>query len=241
MPTIQLFATCLVDTFYPEVGEAIVNVFSRLGVTVDFARGKTCCGQPAFNADLRADARQLAEHMIRTFEAAPGEIVSPSGSCVHMLRVNYPELFEGDAGWYPRAKSLAARTFEFSEYLVDMLGVTDIGARWDGRLTYHPSCHLLRGLGVDKQPRALLASVHGAEIVELPNAEECCGFGGIFSVTHPEISKEMLAKKIENLEKSESPTLVIPDAGCLMHVAGGLHRQNKPQRAVHLAEVLNHR
>jgi L-lactate dehydrogenase complex protein LldE len=157
-----------------------------------------------------------------------------------MLRVNYPELFEGDADWYPRAKSLARRTFEFSEYLVDKLGVTDLGARWDGRLTYHPSCHLLRGLGVDRQPRLLLASVRGAEIVELPNADECCGFGGIFSVTHPEVSKEMLVKKIENLEKSESPTLVVPDAGCLMHIAGGLHRQNKSQRTVHLAEVLNH-
>jgi L-lactate dehydrogenase complex protein LldE len=133
------------------------------------------------------------------------------------------------------------RTFEFSEYLVDVLGVTDVGARWDGTLTYHPSCHLSRGLGIDHQPRALLAAVQGAQILELPHADECCGFGGIFSVVHPEISKEMLAKKIENFEKSESPTLVVPDAGCLMHIAGGLHRQGKSQRAVHLAEVLANR
>jgi L-lactate dehydrogenase complex protein LldE len=241
MRTVQLFATCLVDTFYPEVGEAILNVLSRLGVSVDFPSNQTCCGQPSFNAGLRADARQIAEYMLQTFEAAPGEIVSPSGSCVHMLRVNYPEMFADDPAWLERARSLAARTFEFSEYLVDVLGVTDVGARWEGVLTYHPSCHLSRGLGVDHQPRALLAAVQGAHIVELPHADECCGFGGIFSVTHPEVSKEMLARKIENLELSQSPTLVIPDAGCLMHIAGGLHRQGKSQHAMHLAEVLNHR
>jgi L-lactate dehydrogenase complex protein LldE len=246
MPTVQLFVTCLVDTFYPEVGEAIVDVLSRLGVTVDFAPDQTCCGQPAFNAGLRSDARQMAMHMIEVFEGQNQEIlhsdiISPSGSCVHMMRVNYPELFADDPAWLARAQSLAARTFEFSEYLVDKLGVMDVGARWDGTLTYHPSCHLSRGLGVDRQPRALLAAVKGAQIVELPHADECCGFGGIFSVTHPEVSKEMLLKKIENLEASQSPTLVIPDAGCLMHIAGGLHRMGKGQRAVHLAEVLNSR
>ena len=252
MKTIQLFATCLVDTFYPEVGEAIVDIFSRLGVSVDFPRGQTCCGQPSFNAGLRADARQMAMRMIEAFESRRPrsslensevlpDIISPSGSCVHMLRVNYPELFADDPAWLARAKSLAARTFEFSEYLVDRLGVTDLGARWDGVLTYHPSCHLSRGLGVDRQPRALLAAVKGAQIVELPHADECCGFGGIFSVVHPEVSKEMLVKKIENLEASQSPTLVVPDAGCLMHIAGGLHRMGKCQRAVHLAEVLNSR
>ena len=241
MITVQLFATCLIDTFYPEVGEAIMDIFSRLGVRVDFPPDQTCCGQPSFNAGLRSDARQMAEHMIQVFENAPGEIISPSGSCVHMLRVNYPELFADDPKWLARAQSLAARTFEFSEYLVDRLGVTDVGARWDGTLTYHPSCHLSRGLGIDRQPRALLSAVKGAQIVELPHADECCGFGGIFSVTHPEVSKEMLLKKIENLEASGSPTLVIPDAGCLMHIAGGLHRMGKGQRAVHLAEILNSR
>ena len=250
MPTVQLFATCLIDTFYPEVGEAIVDIFSRLGVSVDFPPDQTCCGQPSFNAGLRADARQIAEHMIEVFERPVKssetsqvlpDIVSPSGSCVHMLRVNYPELFADDPKWLTRAQSLAARTFEFSEYLVDKLGVTDVGARWDGTLTYHPSCHLSRGLGVDRQPRALLAAVQGAQIAELPHADECCGFGGIFSVTHPEVSKEMLLYKIGNLEKSGAPTLVVPDAGCLMHITGGLHRMRKGQRAVHLAEVLNSR
>ena len=237
----QLFVTCLVDTFYPKTAEAIVSVLNRLGINMDFPQAQTCCGQPQFNAGLRVDARQMAEHMIRTFEKVQGEIVSPSGSCVHMVRHNYPELFADDPVWLPRAQALSRRTFEFTEYLVDVLGVTDLGAKWDGVLTYHASCHLTRGLGIDRQPRALLANVKGATIVELPEAEDCCGFGGIFSVTHPELSAEFLKRKIGNLEKTQSPTLVVADTGCIMHIAGGLHRQGKPQRVVHIAEVLNHR
>jgi L-lactate dehydrogenase complex protein LldE len=158
-----------------------------------------------------------------------------------MLKHGYPELFAGDPLWLPRAKSLATRTFEFTEYLVDALGVTDVGARWDGMLAYHPSCHLLRGMGIDRQPRALLAAVEGATLVDLPNREECCGFGGIFSVEHPEISAEMLKRKIANLEAVQAPTLVVADTGCRMHIAGGLHRQQKSQSVVHIAEVLNSR
>jgi L-lactate dehydrogenase complex protein LldE len=155
-----------------------------------------------------------------------------------MFRHNYAELFEGDSIWHPRAKALAARTYEFTEYLVDKLGVTDVGAKWNGLLTYHPSCHTLRGINVDKQPRALLANVQGATLVELPHAEECCGFGGIMSVEHPELSAEWLKRKISNLEMTQSPTLVVTDAGCLMHIAGGLNRQKKSQRVMHIAEVL---
>jgi L-lactate dehydrogenase complex protein LldE len=240
MPTIQLFVTCLVDTFYPETAEAIVSILNRLGINVDFPQAQTCCGQPQFNAGLRFDARQMAEHMIHTFEETQGEIVSPSGSCVHMVRHNYLELFADDPNWLPRAQALSRRTFEFTEYLVDILGVTDVGAKWEGVLTYHSSCHLSRGLGIDHQPRALLANVKGATIVELPEAQDCCGFGGVFSVTHPELSAEFLKRKINNLEKTQSPTLVVADTGCIMHIAGGLHRQKKPQRVVHIAEVLNH-
>jgi L-lactate dehydrogenase complex protein LldE len=241
MPTIQFFVTCLVDTFYPQTGEAIVSILHRLGVTVDFPQGQTCCGQPQFNAGLRGDARQMAEYMIETFESLPGEVVTPSGSCAHMIKHNYPELFTGEPGWLNRAQALANRTFEFTEYLVDVMGVSDVGAHWDGVLTYHPSCHLSRGLGIDRQPRELLANVHGAQIVELPEAEDCCGFGGVFSVAHPELSAEFLKRKIGNLEKTEAPTLVVADTGCIMHIAGGLHRQKKPQKVVHIAEVLNQR
>lgn len=241
MPTVQLFATCLVDTFYPETAEAIVSILRRLGVDVDFPQSQTCCGQPQFNAGLRPDARQMAEHMIEVFEDLPGDLLSPSGSCAHMIRHNYLELFAKEPDWLARAQALAKRTFEFTEYLVDVLGVTDTGSHWDGTLTYHPSCHLSRGLGIDRQPRALLAQVQGATIVELPEEQDCCGFGGIFSVAHPELSAEFLKRKINNLEKSQSPTLVVADTGCIMHISGGLHRQKKPQRVVHIAEVLSNR
>ncbi|MCG2787916.1 MAG: (Fe-S)-binding protein [Anaerolineae bacterium] len=241
MNTIQLFITCLVDTFHPETGEAIVRIFNRLGLDVAFPADQTCCGQPAFNAGLRADARSMAEHTIRVFEAALGDVIVPSGSCAHMLKHGYPELFRNEPGGLLRAGALAARSFEFTEYLVDVLGVTDLGARWDGVLTYHPSCHLLRGLGIDRQPRALLANVHGATILDLPHEEECCGFGGVFSVEHPELSAEFLKRKIANLESTESPVLVVADTGCRMHIAGGLHRQKKNQRVLHIAEVLANR
>lgn len=236
--TIQLFITCLVDTFYPQTGEAIVEVLTRLGLQVNFPPEQTCCGQPAFNAGLRADARPLAEHTLRTFERLTWPVIVPSGSCAAMIRHGYLELFRDDPAWLARARALAARTYEFTEYLVDVLGVTDVGARWDGLLAYHPSCHLLRGLGVDRQPRALLAAVKGAQLVDLPHDEECCGFGGVFSVEHPEISAEFLKRKIGNLEASRSPTLVVADTGCRMHIAGGLHREGKSQRVVHIAEVL---
>lgn len=241
MTTVQLFITCLVDSFYPETGEAVVDIFQRLGINAYFAPDQTCCGQPNFNAGLRAEARLIAEHTIRVFEKTSGDIVTPSGSCAHMFRHGYPELFQEDSKWLPRAKSVAGRVYEFSEYLVDKLGVTDLGARWDGLLTYHPSCHTMRGMQIDRQPRALLANIHGAQIVDLPHADECCGFGGIFSMEHPELSAEWLKRKIKNLEETQSPTLVVTDAGCLMHIAGGLHRQNKSQHVMHIAEVLNHK
>ena len=240
MTQIQLFITCLTDSFFPKTGEAIVDILQRLGIGVDFARDQTCCGQPQFNAGLRRDARAVAKHTINVFEKTTGDIVTPSGSCTHMFRHNYPELFEGDAVWYPRAKALSERVFEFTEYLVDKLGVTDVGAHWDGTLTYHPTCHTLRGLNVDKQPRELLANIKGATLVDLPHAEECCGFGGVMSVEHPELSAEWLKRKINNLEATQSPTLVVTDAGCLMHIAGGLNRQKKKQKVVHIAEILNH-
>ena len=239
--TVQLMVTCLVDTFFPEVGEAMLKVLERLGVCVEFPAKQTCCGQPAFNAGLRSEALPLAKHTIQVFEASSGAVIIPSGSCAVMLRHGYLELFADDPLWLERAQALAKRSFEFSEYLVDHLGVADLGATFSGKLTYHASCHLLRGLGVDRQPRQLISNVHGAEVIELPNAEECCGFGGIFSVEHPELSAEMLKRKISNLETTQSPTLVVCDTGCLMHIQGGLKRQGKTQQVVHIAEILAHR
>lgn len=238
MTTVQLFVTCLIDSFYPQTGEAVVNILRRLGMDVEFPPAQTCCGQPNFNAGLRAEARPIAEHTINVFEKTNGDIVIPSGSCAHMIKHGYLELFAGDPLWLPRAQALASRVYEFTEYLVDKLGVTDVGAYWDGLLAYHPSCHTLRGMKIDRQPRALLAQVRGATVVDLPHAEECCGFGGIFSMEHPELSAEWLKRKIANLETSQAPTLVVSDSGCRMHIAGGLHRQKKPQRVMHIAEVL---
>ncbi|MBL8097724.1 MAG: (Fe-S)-binding protein [Anaerolineales bacterium] len=241
MPTVQLFITCLTDSFFPKTGEAVVNILNRLGINVEFAHEQTCCGQPQFNAGLRKDARAVAEHTIKVFENTSGDIIMPSGSCAHHFKHGYIELFENDNIWLPRTKALADRVYEFTEYLVDNLNITDVGATWDGMLTYHPSCHTLRGMNIDKQPRALLQNVKGATLVELPNANECCGFGGIMSVEHPELSAEWLKRKIQNLDETQSPTLVVTDAGCLMHIAGGLNRQKKKQKVFHIAEILNQR
>lgn len=243
---IQLFITCIADTLYPQVGKAVFRILGRLGVRVEFPAGQTCCGQPAFNAGARNLARPIAEHTIRIFEASKGPVVVPSGSCASMIRHSYLELFAGDKIWLPRAAVLAERTYEFSEFLVDVLGIVDVGAYYPGPVTYHSSCHLLRELGVDRQPRALLGAVRDANLpgeqplrlVELPATQECCGFGGIFSVEHPQISSAMLDRKLRNIASTQAPVVVSCDAGCITNINGGLHRQKMPQRAVHIAEVL---
>jgi len=238
--TVQLFITCLLDTLYPKIGESVVRVLQRAGAQVAFPSGQTCCGQPAFNAGLRQQARPAAMQAIRIFEKTSGPVVVPSGSCTAMIRHGYPELFADDLDWLPRARALAERTYEFSEYLVDILGVTDLGARWNGKLTYHPSCHLLRDLGVDRQPRALLSAVQEAVFVELPYSTDCCGFGGVFSAEQPEISTAMLSRKLENITASGAPTVVSCDAGCLTNIQGGLRRRGMPQKVLYIAQILDH-
>ena len=236
--TVNLFVTCIIDTLYPEIGEAVVRVLEKTGGEVKFPSAQTCCGQPAFNAGLREQARPLAKHTIEVFEQTQGPVVIPSGSCAAMIRHGYLELFADDPQWLPRAEALSARTFEFTEYLVDQLNVVDVGARFPHKVTYHSSCHLLRDLGVDRQPRALLANVEGLELVELPHSDECCGFGGVFSVEFPQISSAMLNRKIENIETTEANIIVSCDTGCMTHINGGLQRQGKHQRVHHIAEIL---
>ncbi len=249
--TVQLFITCILDTFYPEIGQAVIKVIERAGVKVSIPKNQTCCGQPAFNAGMRSQAREMAIQTIRAFEADPSPVVIPSGSCAAMLRHGYLELFAEDQAWLPRAKALAARTYELTEFLVDVLGVLDLGAHYPGPLTYHASCHLLREMGIDRQPKALLGKVleanaaqaapsEPAQVISLPHADECCGFGGVFSVEHPQISAAMLERKIANIESTGASTVVVCDAGCLMHINGGLHRQGKQPCVVHIAEVLAH-
>jgi L-lactate dehydrogenase complex protein LldE len=239
--TVQLFITCIIDALYPEIGEAVVRVLRRAGASVDFQPEQTCCGQPAYNAGMRIQARDMAMHTIKTFEKAPGNVVLPSGSCTAMIRHGYAELFNDDPAWSSRAKSLAERTFEFTEYLVDKLGRVDLGGVWNGALTYHASCHLLRDLGVSRQPRLLLEAVQGAKLVGLPEPEECCGFGGVFSVEHPQLSASMLERKLSSIQSSGAPAVVSCDAGCITHINGGLHRRGMRQRALHIAEILDHR
>jgi L-lactate dehydrogenase complex protein LldE len=238
-PIVQLFVTCIVDTLYPEIGEAVVDVLERAGAQVQFPVDQTCCGQPAFNAGLRDQALPMAMHTIRVFEDTPGSIVVPSGSCAAMIRHGYLELFAGDPAWLERARRLAARTFEFSEFLVDVMGISDVGASFPGRLSYHASCHQLRDLKVIEQPRLLLQSVHSTGLVELPESQDCCGFGGVFSVEHPELSAAMLERKIKNIANSQADVVVACDAGCIIHINGGLQRQGRPGCAMHLAEILN--
>lgn len=238
----QLFVTCLVDSLFPQVGEAVVEVLQRLGLEVEFREAQTCCGQPAYNGGFTAEARRVALHFLDVFEpTAPDPIVAPSGSCAAMVVHAYPELFKDDPPNRARAQSVAARTYEFAQFLVDVLGVTDVGAHSDGTLTYHASCHLLRFLHIADQPLRLLANVRGAQVTALPGADECCGFGGLFSVKFGNVSGAILDKKIENLRAAGAGALVGCDLSCLMHIQGGLNRDGVPVKCLHLAEVLARR
>lgn len=235
-----LFVTCLIDTLKPQIGDAVVNILNHLGVHLEFPESQTCCGQPAFNAGMRYQAKRMAKHTIEVFEKTDGVIIIPSGSCTAMIRHGYPELFQDDEEWYRRAINLARRTFEFTQYIVDVLGYSDIGVSYPARLTYHASCHLNRGLNIDRQPRALLKNIRQATLIEMPAATDCCGFGGVFSVKHPDISTEMLKNKIDNISQTDADVVVTCDTGCLLNIAGGLHRNGKPVKVMHIAEVLNH-
>jgi L-lactate dehydrogenase complex protein LldE len=238
MPTkVSLFVTCLVDQLFPRVGLAMADVLERLGYQVEFPEAQTCCGQPAFNSGYRGEARQVARHFLDVFEDA-GYIVCPSGSCTSMVRNHYAELFHKDAGRLAASRELASRVFEFSEFLVEVAGREDVGARFDGVVTYHDSCHALRELKVREQPRRLLRSVRGLELREMDIAEECCGFGGTFSVKFGELSAAMLGTKIESIRRTGAATVVSIDPSCLMQIQGGLSRAGLPIRTLHLAEVL---
>ena len=232
-----LFITCLTDLFFPETGEDTVRLLRRLGVDVIFPRNQTCCGQPAYNSGFHQDARALARHFVEVFEDSE-VIVSPSGSCVSMAREAYPRLFADEPAWQASVNAIAARTYELSEFIVDVLGVEDVGARWPGVVTYHDSCHTARSLRVREQPRRLLRAVEGLELVEMEHADFCCGFGGTFAVRMPDISGAMLDEKIARIQASDAPAVVTTDAGCLMNIGGGLRKRGSPVRVYHLANIL---
>jgi L-lactate dehydrogenase complex protein LldE len=245
-PRVALFVTCMVDTLYPGVGTAAADLLERHGVDVIFPEEQTCCGQPAFNAGCRRDALAVARHFIDVFwplvdEVRVDAIVAPSGSCVAMVKSYYPNLFDAssETEYYWRATQLGEVTYELTQYLVDFLGVVDTGAGFSGKIAYHPCCHLLRELLVDAQPRQLLASLRDAEVVALPGADECCGFGGLFALKNAEISTAMGRRKALNLKESGADIVAMNDVSCMTHLGGILKREGHDCRAVHIAELLN--
>ena len=234
----QLFITCLAEQFFPDVLKRMVGLLERLGVQVEFPEEQTCCGQPFFNSGYRDQARNLAVKWLKVFGRTDGFIVSPSGSCVDTVRHHFPELFPPGSAEHRQAEEAAARTFEFTQFLVQQLKVTDVGARFSRKVTYHASCHLLRGLGARDEPKALLRAVQGLELVPLPGEETCCGFGGSFSVIYPEVSKAMMEAKVRAIESTGADVVAVGDAGCIMNIAGGLRKAGSPIRAMHLIEIL---
>lgn len=237
----SLFIPCYVDQFYPQIGVNVADLLERLGHEIDYPANQTCCGQPAFNAGFCGEAKSVAEHFLKTFHDAE-HIVVPSGSCAAMVKVFYRELFE-NTPHAQAAHDLAERTWEFSDFLVKKLGVTDVGAKFDARVTFHDGCHGLRELGVKDSPRTLLKHVQGLELVEMDEAETCCGFGGTFAVKFPQISIAMAQVKSASAERTDANIIVSNDPSCLMHLGGylekqALENQTTPTRCMHLAEVL---
>jgi L-lactate dehydrogenase complex protein LldE len=231
-----LLVTCLVDLIRPSIGFAAVKLLEDAGCTVEVPR-QSCCGQPAFNSGDRATARAIAEQVIAAFERYD-YVVVPSGSCGGQMRVHYPELFHGDPNWHPRATAFAAKTYELISFLVEVLGVAKVKARYAGTATYHDSCSSLRELGIKAQPRKLLAGVEGLSLAELPDADVCCGFGGTFCVKYPEISNAIVGKKADAIAATGADTLLAGDLGCLMNMAGKLQRSGRRIAVRHVAEVL---
>jgi L-lactate dehydrogenase complex protein LldE len=234
---VSLFVTCIVDQLFPSVGMAMAGVLERLGYRVDFPEDQTCCGQPAFNSGYRAEARAVARHFLKVFETSEC-IVVPSGSCTAMVSHHFAELFQKEPETLERVHALEKRIFEFSTFLTEIARVEDVGARMDDVVTFHDGCHGLRELGIRRGPRRLLAHVRGLELREMLPAEECCGFGGTFSVKFAELSGAMARTRIEAIERTGARTVVSLDPSCLMQIQGVLSRAGSSVLTMHLAEVL---
>src|SRR3954451_16248418 len=234
---IALFVTCLADTMFPAAAKATVLLLERLGHEVVFPEEQTCCGQMHINTGYQKDAWPLVRRYFQSFEPYD-VIVAPSGSCVGSVRHQHAMVAGADSGLAARATAVASRTYELSELLVDVLGVEDVGAYFPHRVTYHPTCHSLRVLRVGDKPLRLLRKVRGLELVELPEADQCCGFGGTFAVKNADTSTAMLADKMTNVLSTDAEVCTAGDASCLMHIGGGLSRLRTGVRTVHLAEIL---
>jgi len=235
-PRVGLFVTCLVDLLRPSIGFAAVKLLEDAGCSVEVP-SQTCCGQPAFNSGDRATARAIAGQVIEAFSSFD-YVVAPSGSCAGMLRVHVPELFAEDPNLVGPARALADKTYELVSFLVDVMKVERVKARFPGSVTYHDSCSGLRELGIRAQPRKLLASVEGLELEELADADICCGFGGTFAVKYGDISNAIVTEKVKKVKQAGAPTLLAGDLGCLMNMAGKLSRRGSRVRCFHTIEVL---
>lgn len=233
---IALFIPCFVDQLSPQVGLDSARVLERVGYEPFFPEEQTCCGQPAFNAGHWQEARPVAERFLKVFRDAE-LVVCPSGSCTTMVRNFYPELLHGRAS-YDDALSIGKRVFEFSEFLVKVAGVRDVGATFPHRVTYHDSCHALRELHIEQEPRELLRNVRGLELAEMPASEECCGFGGMFAVKFGAISAAMGDVKAGNIKSAAAEYVTSIDSSCLMHIDGILRRRNDTAKTIHLASIL---
>jgi L-lactate dehydrogenase complex protein LldE len=234
---VSLFVTCIVDQVFPQVGIAITQVLERLGYQVDFPKAQTCCGQPAFNSGYTEEARKIARHFLDVFRDSE-TIIVPSGSCTSMISHHFADIFANEPKLLAEAQALEPRVFEFSRFLLEVAGVEDVGARFDGVVTYHDSCHALRELRIKAGPRKLLSKVRGLTLAEMTTAEECCGFGGTFSIKFPEVSGAMARTKIDSIQQTGASTIVSIDSSCLMQLQGVIDRAGLPIRTLHLAEVL---
>ena len=236
----SVFITCLADQFYPEVGLSMVRVLQKLGIEVEFPESQTCCGQPAFNSGFNEKAVELAHRFLAVFESSDF-VVLPSGSCGSMIKVFYKDLFKNDPTLQKRMDQVADRTYEFSQFVVNVLGVNDVGASFHGKATYHASCHLLRELGATTESIDLMKSVEGLDFIPVEDSTVCCGFGGTFSIKYPEISEAMISKKLDTIQSSGADIVVANDSGCLMQLKGAISRRKLKARAVHIAELLDNR
>jgi len=236
-PVVGLFVTCLVDLIRPSIGFAAVKLLQDAGCRVEVPAAQSCCGQPAYNSGDKADACALALNTISAFEGYD-YVVAPSGSCAGMLKHHYPDLLGDDPKTASRAQAFADKVHELISFLVDVRAMSQVAARYDGSVTYHDSCAGLRELGLKTQPRRLLERVEGLKLVEMDDAEICCGFGGAFCVKYPDISNAIVEKKTANIAASQADCLLSGDLGCLMNIAGKLSREGKDVEVRHVAEVL---
>ncbi len=234
---VSLFVTCLVDQFYPQIAVSAVKILEQLGIDVHFDVRQTCCGQPAFNSGFTEEAKQVGCSLLDIYKDQEW-IVTPSGSCCSMMKVFLPELLSDEPRYSELAQNVSTRVWEFSDFLVSVLKVESMGASFRARATYHDSCHLLRELGIQEPPRKLLNSVAGLDLQEMENSEQCCGFGGTFSVKFAEVSSEMGRKKLQAIEQTGAQYVIAADASCLMHLEGLINRQKSQLKTMHIAEVL---